>query len=141
VSAQIFISYRSVDGMDKATALARDLGAVFGPEQVFLDKDDLSGGSAWRDEVQRAIEQQPVLLLLMTPQLLGSGARLIPVLCNGLDTPPDAKQLPAPFKRIGELTWRRLRTYDWAGETVTLAGKLLRNGEQAEHSAELARER
>lgn len=152
--AQIFISYRSVDGMDKATALARDLGAVFGPEQVFLDKDDLSGGSAWRDEVQSAIEQQPVLLLLMTPQLLGAtsasgtlriaepddpvrrevsaalgaGARLIPVLCDGLDTPPDAKQLPAPFNRIGELTWRRLRAYDWAGDVQRIVQDLVSAG-------------
>lgn len=152
--AQIFISYRSVDGMDKATALARDLGAVFGPEQVFLDKDDLSGGSAWRDEVQRAIEQQPVLLLLMTPQLLGAtsasgalriaepddpvrrevsaalgaGARLIPLLCDGLDTPPDATQLPAPFNRIGELTWRRLRAYDWAADVQRIVRDLVSAG-------------
>ncbi len=46
MSARIFISYRTADGVDKATALARDLGVVFGDEAVFLDKDDLRGGSA-----------------------------------------------------------------------------------------------
>ena len=45
MSARIFISYRTADGVDKATALARDLGVVFGDEAVFLDKDDLRGGS------------------------------------------------------------------------------------------------
>ena len=45
MAARIFISYRSSDGKDKATALARELGAVFGDAQVFLDKDDLRGGS------------------------------------------------------------------------------------------------
>jgi hypothetical protein len=42
--AQLFISYRSSDGRDKATALARDLGALYGDAQVFIDKDDLRAG-------------------------------------------------------------------------------------------------
>lgn len=67
---RIFISYRSADGRDKATALARDLGKRFGDHQVFLDKDDLRGGSAWRAELQRTLGSRPVLLLLVTPQLL-----------------------------------------------------------------------
>jgi hypothetical protein len=72
MTARIFISYRTVDGKDKATALARDLGVRFGDEQVFLDKDDLRGGSTWRDEVQRTLGAKPVLLLLITPQLLAA---------------------------------------------------------------------
>lgn len=150
MAARIFISYRSSDGKDKATALARDLGAVFGDAQVFLDKDDLRGGSRWRDEVQHLLGQRPVLLLLMTPQLLAAtdaagrlriddpddpvrrelaealeaNAQIVPLLCDGFDPPPAAGQLPPPFDQIGERTWRKLRAYDWQGDVTRLADDL-----------------
>jgi hypothetical protein len=150
MAARIFISYRSNDGKDKATALARDLGAVFGDAQVFLDKDDLRGGSRWRDEVQALIDQRPVLVLLMTPQMLAAtnaagrlriedpddpvrreladaleaNAQIIPLLCDGFDMPPTASQLPPPFDQIGERTWRKLRAYDWQGDVQRLVDDL-----------------
>ena len=150
MTARIFISYRTSDGKDKATALARDLGARFGDEQVFLDKDDLRGGSAWRDEVQRTLGAKPVLLLLITPQLLAAtdasgalriadpndpvrrefsaaleaGAHLIPLLCDGVESPPPAADLPKPFDRLGEYTWRRLRAYDWKSDLERLVDDL-----------------
>lgn len=150
MSARIFISYRTADGVDKATALARDLGKVFGDEAVFLDKDDLRGGSAWRSEIQSALDAKPVLLLLVTPQLISAvdsqgqprlagaddpvrreleialeaGARVIPVLCDGLNEPPDASSLPPPFDCIGELTWRQLRAYDWEHDVERLIDDL-----------------
>jgi hypothetical protein len=152
--ARIFISYRSADGADKATALARELGARFGDEQVFLDKDDLHGGVAWRAEVTRAIGQRPVLLLLVTPQLLAAtdgggrlriadaddpvrrevqaaldaGATLVPVLCDGVDALPAAGTLPAPFDHLADLTWRRLRAYDWAADVQRLVADLQAGG-------------
>ena len=49
MTPRIFISYRTSDGADKATALARELNAVFGQAQVFLDKEDLTAGQPWRD--------------------------------------------------------------------------------------------
>lgn len=150
MAARIFISYRSSDGKDKATALARDLGAVFGDAQVFLDKDDLRGGSRWRDEVQQLLDQRPVLLLLMTPQLLAAtdaagrlrianpddpvrreladaleaNAQIVPLLCDGFDAPPPASGLPPPFDQIGERTWRKLRAYDWQGDVQRLVDDL-----------------
>src|SRR5262245_2745493 len=72
MTARIFISYRTADGADKATALARDLGETFGGDAVFLDKDDLRGGSAWRNEIHRALDAKPILLLLVTPQLIAA---------------------------------------------------------------------
>jgi hypothetical protein len=131
--AQLFISYRSSDGRDKATALARALGALYGDQQVFLDKDDLRAGVRWRDEIASTLKQQPVLLLLLTPQLLAAcddrgqlriddpadpvrrevadalagGAHIIPLLCDGVTAPPPAADLPPPFNRLGEFTWRR----------------------------------
>ena len=150
MAARIFISYRSSDGKDKATALARELGAVFGDAQVFLDKDDLRGGSRWRAEVRALIEQRPVLLLLMTPQWLAAtdeagrlriddpddpvrreladaldaGAHIIPLLCDGFDAPPQTNKLPPPFDQIGERTWRKLRAYDWQGDVQRLVQDL-----------------
>ena len=147
---RVFISYRSSDGRDKATALARELGERFGDAAVFLDKDDLRGGSVWRDEVARTVSGQVVLLLLLTPDLLGAvgsdgrlrigdaddpvrreldaalegGARVIPLLCDGVDTPPDSDTLPPPFDRLAEFTWRRLRAYDWHGDVQRLADDL-----------------
>ncbi len=150
MGTRIFISYRTSDGMDKAVALARDLGRTFGDDSVFLDKDDLRGGSAWRAEIGRTLEQRPVLLLLLTPQLIeavdagghlriaapadpvaselrsamAAGAHVIPLLCDGLAAPPDASLLPEPFNRIGELTWRKLRAYDWAHDVERIVDDL-----------------
>jgi hypothetical protein len=150
MAARIFISYRTADGRDKATALARDLGARFGEAQVFLDKDDLAAGKPWRDEIQRTLDDSGgVLLLLVTPQLLSAtdghgalriadpddpvrrevaaalaaGDRIIPLLCDGVDEMP-AGPLPPPFDRLGEYTWRKLRAYDWRGDFERLVEDL-----------------
>lgn len=134
--ARIFISYRSADGADKATALARDLGRAFGDAQVFLDKDDLTGGLDWSEEVRRTLGGRPVLLLVVTPGLLAvqadgrrliddpqtpvrhevaaalaAGATVLPLLADGVEALP--ADLPAPLDTLGERTWRRLRAYDW----------------------------
>lgn len=161
MAARIFISYRTSDGMDKATALARDLGAVFGDDQVFIDKSDLRGGSVWRTEVDHALSERPVLLLLLTPQLLGATdeagtlritqaddpvrreltealaakAEIIPLLCDGLDAAPRTTSLPEPFDQIGERTWRRLRAYDWQHDLQLLIADLQALGVQARIAA------
>jgi hypothetical protein len=152
VPPRVFISYRAADGAIKATALARDLGRVFGDDQVFLDKDDLRGGSHWVQEVGRALDTRPVLLLLVTPAMfeatdadgrrriddpqdpvrlevdgaLAAGATLIPVLGDGVDALPAG--LPPPLDTLGERTWRRLRAYDWAADLQRLVDDLLALG-------------
>ena len=161
MTARIFISYRTSDGMDKATALARDLSERFGAEQVFLDKDDLRGGSSWRDEVRRALDAKPVVLLLLTPQLfaatdhagalriadpndpvrrefgaaLAAGAEIIPLCCDGVDSPPPASDLPPPFDRIGDYTWRKLRAYDWKNDLDRIVDDLTASGVQSNADA------
>ena len=62
MTPRVFISYRTSDGADKATALARELDALFGDAQVFLDKDDLPAGSRWRDVIAHTLGAPPVLL-------------------------------------------------------------------------------
>lgn len=143
MGARIFISYRTSDGVDKATALARELNAAFGPEQVFLDKEDLGAGALWRDAIQAAIGGKPVLLMLVTPQTFGpriadandpvrreieaalaAGAQVIPLLADGVERLPDAAALPPSLQSLPERTWRRLRAYDWANDVQRLIGDL-----------------
>lgn len=141
--ARVFISYRTSDGVDKATALARDLNAVFGHEQVFLDKEDLPAGLPWRDAVGDTLDARPVLLLVVTPQALGArindpqdpvrreieaalgfGAHVIPLLADGVEQLPAVATLPASLRGLGERTWRRLRAYDWAEDLQRLVDDL-----------------
>jgi TIR domain len=144
-SPAIFISYRTIDGADKATALARDLGRRFGARRVFLDKDDLGGGSRWRHVIESHIGARPVVLALLTPQYIGAhdpggarridqpdelaaamaaGAQVMPLLCDGVDALPPAHMLPAELTAMAELTWRRLRTYDWDHDVARLVDDL-----------------
>ena len=144
---RIFISYRTSDGADKATALARELNAVFGEEQVFLDKEDLTAGQPWRDAIGAAIGAKPVLLLLITPHMLGerlnhaddpvrhevtaalsSNADVIPLLADGVDRLPAAHEWPAEMHALSERTWRRLRAYDWRADIERLVTDLERLG-------------
>jgi hypothetical protein len=150
MSARVFISYRTSDGVDKATALSRDLDALFGEEQIFLDKDDLPAGSRWRDVIAKTLDASPILLVLITPNYLeardsagkrcierdddpvrdelqaglAARAQVIPLLCDGVTTIPPAADLPAPFGQLSERTWRRLRAYDWREDMARLADDL-----------------
>lgn len=142
--ARIFISYRTSDGVDKATALARELNAVFGAAQVFLDKEDLPAGLPWREAVGATLDDRPVLLLLVTPHTLSldriadpndpvrreicaaleCGAHVIPLLADGVEHLPPAAALPAPLDTLAERTWRRLRAYDWREDIERLVADL-----------------
>jgi TIR domain len=154
MTVRVFISYRSSDGADKATALARDLGAHFGHAEVFIDKEDLPPGSRWRDAIVSALQDCPVLLLLVTPNYLGATdaegkrcierdddparaeldaalaakAHIIPLLCDGVAALPEAASLPQPFAQLSELQWGRLRAYDWREDFDRLADDLRRLG-------------
>src|SRR5581483_9447755 len=92
---------------------------VFGKDQVFLDKQDLRGGSSWRDEIMAALGTRPVVLALITPDYFGAvegdsrridraddpvgeelaaafeaNAQIIPLLSEGVKMPA-APSLPA----------------------------------------------
>jgi hypothetical protein len=152
--ARIFISYRTSDGVDKATALARELGEVFGAAQVFLDKEDLPAGRPWREAVGDALDEQPLLLMLVTPGTFGArdpagvlriadpndpvrrelsealqaNAHVIPLLADGVEKLPDG--LPPPLDSLSERTWRRLRAYDWRNDFDRLVLDLVALGVQ-----------
>jgi TIR domain len=144
---RLFISYRTSDGAVTATALARELNAVFGDEQVFLDKEDLTAGQLWRDAIGAAIGAKPILLLLVTPNALGErlhhaddpvrhevaaalacNADVIPLLADGVDRLPAAHEWPAEMHALSERTWRRLRAYDWRADIDRLVADLVALG-------------
>jgi hypothetical protein len=140
LTARIFISYRTSDGADKATTLARELGEVFGDAQVFLDKEDLPAGVPWREVIGSTLGQRPLLLVLVTPDTFGllagsdrrridhpddpvrrelasaleHRAHVIPLLADGVERLPG--DLPPPLDTLGERTWRPLRAYDWRAD-------------------------
>ena len=150
MTSRVFISYRSSDGADKATALARDLDAMFGDDQIFLDKEDLAPGTRWRDGIAAALGNAPILLVLVTPHYLGgtdaagqrcidraddpardeleaaiaAKARIVPLLCDGVTEMPAASDLPSPFNQLCDLQWGRLRAYDWRTDMGRLADNL-----------------
>ena len=67
--AGIFISYRQADTKAWAIGLRDDLAKVFGEDQVFLDKDALGPGN-WKDQLERALKQCSVVLVVIGRQWL-----------------------------------------------------------------------
>lgn len=148
----IFISYRSADGKKDAARLAEDLRDIFGAPQVFFDKHDLQGGSSWREQIGQALGQQPVVLLIISEQFFGArneqglridqpddpvrmevidsmrvGARLLPLLCEGVRMPSSAS-LPVELRSVPEAHALKLRTEDWRADLLKLADRLVALG-------------
>jgi len=149
---RIFISYRSSDGFKDATRLAVDLNRVFGKDQVFLDKEDLSGGSSWRDEIMAALGTKLIVLALITPDYFGAveggnrridraddpvceellaafdaDAKIIPLLTEGVKMPP-AGSLPERVQPITSRHALRLRSEDWNNDLLRLIQDMVASG-------------
>ncbi|HVO93572.1 MAG TPA: toll/interleukin-1 receptor domain-containing protein [Terriglobales bacterium] len=148
---RIFISYRSSDGFKDATRLAVDLNRVFGKDQVFLDKQDLRGGSSWRDEIMGALGTKPIVLAVITPDYFGAvqagtrridrpddpvceeliaafdaNAQIIPLLSEGVKMPP-AGSLPERLQPITSRHALRLRSEDWNNDLLRLIEDVVAN--------------
>jgi hypothetical protein len=160
---RIFISYRSSDGKKDANRLAEDLNRVFGDEQVFFDKHDLQGGEAWRSAIGDTLGQRPVVLLLMTPDLIaaahpeggrrvdqaddpirmevvaahGHGALIVPLLTEGMVMPGRAL-LPPDLHFLAEAHALKLRTDDWTHDLQRLVADLTRHGVEPRAAAPVA---
>lgn len=150
---RVFISYRSADGKKDADRLCADLSRLFGADQIFFDKQDLRGGAAWRSAIEQALGTRPVVLLLITPALLGeahpdggrridrdddpivgemhtareAGALIVPLLTEGTLMPP-AREWPAKLRFITEAHALKLRTDDWADDLDRIVEDLARQG-------------
>jgi TIR domain-containing protein len=121
----IFISYRESDTKPWALLLRDQLVNAFGEEQVFLDKDRLHAGN-WREQIQRALDQCAVVLLVIGQRWLtvtdARGIRrldnvddvhrqeiaaalarkdvtVIPVCVDGAEMPP-SEDLPADLRAL-----------------------------------------
>jgi hypothetical protein len=112
----IFISYRRTDAKGFAGALLRELKLRFGPAHVFMDVEDIDGGTDFPVALERAVDTCDILLALIGPgwleardaagarrledprdfvreeirRALGRGIRVIPVLLDGAPLPPVA---------------------------------------------------
>ncbi|MBT9462790.1 toll/interleukin-1 receptor domain-containing protein [Hydrogenophaga sp.] len=150
---RIFISYRSSDGKKDADRLCADLSRLYGEDQVFFDKQDLRGGHSWRSAIMAALGTQPVVLLLVTPDLLGMahpeggrridrdddpirgevltaqshGATIIPLLTEGVLMPATG-DIPAQLRFLKESHALKLRTEDWAGDLHKIVVDLASHG-------------
>jgi len=150
---RIFISYRSSDGKKDADRLCADLSRLYGADQVFFDKQDLKGGHSWRSAIMSALGTQPVVLLLVTPELLGmvhpeggrridrdddpirgevltaqaNGATIVPLLTEGM-VMPAAVDIPPPLRFLKESHALKLRTEDWADDLDKIVADLATHG-------------
>ena len=150
---RIFISYRSSDGKKDADRLCADLSRLYGADQVFFDKQDLRGGHSWRSAIMAALGTKPVVLLLVTPELLGMvhpeggrridrdddpirgevltaqahGATIVPLLTEGVLLPATG-DIPAPLRFLKESHAFKLRTEDWAGDLDKIVADLATHG-------------
>lgn len=150
---RIFISYRSSDGKKDADRLCADLSRLYGEDQVFFDKQDLRGGHSWRSAIMAALGTQPVVLLLVTPELLGMahpeggrridrdddpirgevltaqahGATIVPLLTEGMVMPATA-DIPPALRFLKESHALKLRTEDWAGDLKKIVADLASHG-------------
>lgn len=146
---RIFISYRSSDGKKDAARLAADLNERFGKHQIFFDKEDLVGGTSWRDAINDTLGTKPAVLVLVTPDLLGArhpdggrridheddpirgelltarnnGAIIVPLLTDGVVMPAQ-DALPAPLQFFSEAHAQPLRTDDWNADVQRIIDDL-----------------
>lgn len=92
-----FISYSRTD-KDFALALARELRAA--SYLVWLDQLDIPTGARWDDEVEKALREHEIFLIILTPASVSSenvkdeigyaidhGKRLLPILLKPCDVP------------------------------------------------------
>jgi len=149
---RIFISYRNSDGRKDANRLAVDLNRVFGDNQVFLDKQDLKGGSSWHDEILVTLGSKPVVLALITPDYFGalvgtdrrierpddpvrdelltaleSGAQIVPLLVEGVNMPA-VESLPEELRPLTSRHALKLHSEDWSYDLPRLVDDLIRFG-------------
>jgi hypothetical protein len=140
----VFISYRRADTKGFAGALLRDLSARLGADQVFMDTEDIQGGTHFPSVLEAALESCDVLVALIGPQWLEArdasgrrlddpadfvrreiarglqrGVRVIPVLVDG--TPmPSADRLPPDLQALATRHALTLGNIHWDEDVARL---------------------
>jgi hypothetical protein len=130
----IFLSYRRSDTQDLAGRIADRLRAVARIDRVFIDVDDIAPGVDFVDQIESALADSEVCLLLIGPawcgasspdtparilaprdfvrleakKALDSGLRVLPLLANGA-TMPEPEELPEDLHALARLNALSIR--------------------------------
>ena len=145
----IFISYRRSDAQFAAGRLADALVREFGHERIFRDIDDIDAGADFVDTLEQALAECKVMLVIIGSQwltlcdaqgrprihddgdwvrqeiarALKRGIRVVPVLLERTDIPPDAA-LPEDLKALTRRQALRLADEQWARDVAALVAAL-----------------
>lgn len=150
---RLFVSYRIDDSVYATAAIADRLVQVFGPENVFRDRDALALGAIYPKKIRRALERCDTVLAVVGPTWLEvkdiSGRRrlddpqdwvrmelrmaferdipVVPVLLDG--TPlPDFRRLPADITALTLSTYWQVRHQSFESDVRGLIDGLTRGG-------------
>ena len=135
---KIFISYRREDSAGHSGRLHDSLQAHFGPENVFMDLDDIDSGQNFAEAIQSAIRSSDVVLAIIGKEwltcssggtrridmptdfvrteigmALAHGVPVIPVLVQGAPMPL-APSLPEPLKQLASHDAHDLSDERWS---------------------------
>jgi hypothetical protein len=128
----VFINYRTGDGDEAATILARGLSDRFGKERIFRATTSIPPGDPYADHLLNAIRSSAVLLAIMGPdwahhprlrdeddwvrreilEAYASHVTIIPVLKGRKTERLKAADLPAELARIADVQSLRLDPRD-----------------------------
>jgi hypothetical protein len=146
VAASVFLSYRREDSAGHEGRICEHLGAVFGPEHVFMDVQDITPGQDFADAIEQTISACQAVVVVIGPRwaadfkersggedfvrhevavALRRNVTVIPVLVGGA-VMPSAGDLPdilSPLSRRQALEIRDARFDD---DAKLLAGALRR---------------
>ena len=141
----VFISYRRDDTQGHAGSLARALGQSIGPELVFLDTEDIFGGTDFPSVLRKAVESAHVLLAVIGQRWLTAsnaggerrlddpkdfvrqeislalqqGIRVIPVLVEGAKMPAE-EDLPEDLISLATCNALELSNSRWDEDIARL---------------------
>ena len=147
---QIFISYRRQDSAAWSGRLFDTLTSRYGVDNVFLDIATLSSGRRFAEQVEAALANSDVVLIVIGPQWLEAtyrsngrrriddpedlvrreiqsalsiGKRIVPVLV-GYAEMPSANSLPTEIEGLTHLNACRLSDSSWNEDIERLTGTL-----------------
>lgn len=141
----VFISYRRDDSKGFAGALLRELNRRLGPDLVFMDTEDIIGGTDFPVVLREAVASADVLLALIGGRWLDAvdaegrrrledpgdfvrqeirlaleqGKRVIPVLIDGAGMPA-ASALPDDLRRLADCNALGLSNEHWDEDVARL---------------------
>ncbi len=140
----VFLSYRREDSAGHAGRLAEHLGAVLGPEHVFMDVQDIAPGRDFAEAIERTVSACQALLVVIGPRWADSlkqragendfvlhevsaalrrNVTVIPVLVGGA-TMPSPAELPKDIASLSRRQAVQIRDTSFDEDTKRLGQTL-----------------